>query len=176
MTFAYADPPYLGQAGYYRDRPDWEIWNDPETHRELIARLVRDFPDGWALSLHTPSLRTILPMCPPEARTCGWFKTFASFKPGVGQAYAWEPVIVMGGRKRGRDEPTVRDWCAVPITLRRGFTGAKPRGFCRWLFDFMGARPDDTFADLFPGSGAVTKAWDEWRQQLDLYGAGRRSL
>jgi hypothetical protein len=59
----------------------------------------------------------------------------------------------------------VRDWVAESITLKRGLTGAKPRGFCRWVFDLLGARKGDTLDDLFPGSGAVTAAWQEWSGQ-----------
>jgi hypothetical protein len=31
--------------------------------------------------------------------------------------------------------------------------------FCRWLFGLLGAAPGDQLDDLFPGSGAVTRAW-----------------
>lgn len=37
--------------------------------------------------------------------------------------------------------------------------GAKPAAFCWWLFDLVGAQPGDSFADLFPGSGGVERAW-----------------
>ena len=100
MRFAYADPPYLGCASFYKERADWAMWDDPATHKALIERLSADYPDGWAMSLHEPSLRTILPMCPLDCRVMPWVKPFASFKPGVGVAYAWEPLIVRGGRKR----------------------------------------------------------------------------
>jgi hypothetical protein len=30
----------------------------------------------------------------------------------------------------------------------------------------MGCLPDDELVDLFPGSGAVSRAWDTWRSQL----------
>ena len=163
MKFAYADPPYLGLGRLYTDRhPEALIWDDPATHRVLIERLCAEYADGWALSLHTPSLQAILSMCPTDVRIGSWVKPFCSFKPGVPVAYAWEPVIFRGGRKRGADTPTVRDWVACSITLRRGFTGAKPRGFCRWVFDILGADPADEFDDLFPGSGAVSAAWDEF--------------
>lgn len=166
MHFAYADPPYLGCAPLYAaHHPEAPIWDDPETHRALIERLVTEFPDGWALSLHSPSLRVVLPMCPASARVGAWVKPFASFKPGVPVAYAWEPVIFCGGRKRGRNMPTVRDWTACSITLRRGLAGAKPRGFCRWVFDILGAEPGDALTDLFPGTGAVGAAWAEWTRQ-----------
>jgi hypothetical protein len=164
MKFAYADPPYLGcSERHYGDLHDAAAdYDRPETHQALINRMNDEF-DGWALSLHSPSLHTILPMCPPNVRVMPWCKTFASFKPGVNPGYCWEPVIVRGGRNLGRDVPTVRDWIAEPITLMRGFPGAKPEKFCWWLFDVLGMRPDDEFHDLFPGSGAVSRAWEEWR-------------
>ncbi len=168
MRFAYADPPYLGLGRYYAAlHPEALSWNDPETHRSLVARLCAEFPDGWAMSLHTPSLRIILPMCPEDCRVGAWVKPFASFKPGVNPAYTWEPVIFRGGRKRRRDERTVRDFASVGITLRRGFVGAKPAAFCWWVFDFLGMEPGDEFHDLFPGSGAVGRAWEDYRRAKD---------
>ena len=153
MKIAYADPPYVGQGHRYKC---------PEIdHAELIARLVRDFPDGWALSATSTSLRDLLNLCPPGVRVGAWVKQFAVFKKGVSPAYAWEPVIFTGGRKKSRTQFTGRDWCAANIVLK-GFTGAKPREFCYWLFDdLMGMRPGDELVDLFPGTGAVTRAWQE---------------
>ncbi|MFG6277949.1 hypothetical protein [Microbacterium sp. 5K110] len=37
--------------------------------------------------------------------------------------------------------------------------GAKPAAFCRWVFDLLGAEPQDDFTDLFAGSGGVARAW-----------------
>lgn len=162
MRFAYADPPYLGCGASHYGYPEWD---DPERHRQLIVQLCDEFPDGWALSLHEPSLRVILPMTPPDVRTCSWVKPFASFKPNVPRAYTWEPVIVRGGRPLTREDETVPDHVAANITLQRGLTGAKPEGFCYWLFRFLGAKPDDCLVDLFPGSGAVSRAWDHWQSQ-----------
>jgi hypothetical protein len=157
MKFAYADPPYLGCASFYKGmHPDWAVWDEPETHRNFIATLCDDYPDGWAMSLHTPSLRTILPMCPEDCRVAAWVKPFCSFKPGVGVAYAWEPVIFRGGRKRPRGAETTRDWCAVNITLRKGFTGAKPAEFVQWIMDVLHVQPGDVVNDLFPGSGGCS--------------------
>lgn len=156
MRFAYADPPYIGQAArhYSADPNCAEV-----DHAELIARLVAEFPDGWALSCSSPSLREILPLCPPDVRVMAWVKPFASFKPNVNPAYAWEPIIVRGGRKRERTQATVRDWVAANITLQRGLSGAKPDGFCFWLFEVLGMGAGDELVDLYPGSGAVTRAW-----------------
>lgn len=168
MKLAYADPPYLGCGKLYAERHSAALdWDDPEAHRRLIAQLCDEFPDGWALSASEPSLRTILPMCPSDARTTPWVKPFAIFKPNVGVAYAWEPVIWRGGRKRTREQDTVRDWIMANITLRRGLTGAKPRDFCRQLFAILNLQRGDDLVDLFPGTGAVTAAWQEWCGQSE---------
>ena len=64
-----------------------------------------------------------------------------------------------------REQATVRDYVSANITMQRGVSGAKPDAFCLWLFDLLGMGPDDEFHDLFPGSGAVTRAWEKWRNQ-----------
>ncbi len=162
MRFAYADPPYLGCGKrYVAHHPDALAWDRPETHGALVERLCSEYPDGWAMSLSTPSLRTILPMCPDDARVAAWVKPFAIFKPNVNPAYTWEPVIFRGGRKFTRADTTVRDWVSANITLRRGLVGAKPRLFCSWLFDLLNIQDHDTFDDLFPGTGAVGAVWYE---------------
>jgi hypothetical protein len=137
-------------------------WDDPEHHRRLILRLREEYPDGWALSLSSPSLQTILQFCPADVRVGSWVKPFAIFKPNVNPAYAWEPVIWRGGRMGDRGRATVRDWVAESITLKRGLTGAKPREFCRWIFSLLGAESGDTLDDLFPGTDAMGAAWAEW--------------
>lgn len=159
MRFAYADPPYIGQAKrhYSHDPRCAEV-----DHAALVERL--NGYDAWALSLSSPTLRIILPMCPDDVRVMAWVKPFAVFKPNVNPAYAWEPVIVRGGRKRHRREPTVRDWVSCNITLRKGLCGAKPEKFCFWLFEALGMRPGDEFDDIFPGTGGVTAAWEAYCQ------------
>jgi len=98
-----------------------------------------------------------------------WVKPFAAFKRNVSVAYAWEPVLVKPARKpvvSGR--LVMRDWISEAITLRRGLTGAKPEPVCHWLFEVLGARPDDDLDDLYPGTGAVTAAWVSWRKLFTL--------
>jgi hypothetical protein len=165
MKFAYADPPYLGQGRkhYGRLHPDAADCDGLDFHRALIGRLTAGF-DAWAYSLASTTLRDILPLCPDDVRVGAWCKSFCSFKPNVNPAYAWEPVIFRGGRGRGRWEDKVRDWVVAPISLMTGCPGAKPAAFCYWAFDLIGARPDDEFYDLFPGSGAVSRAWEAWRE------------
>lgn len=166
MRFAYADPPYLGCAKkFYGDHPEAAVYDTLDGHRALIERLSAEFPDGWAYSLHTPSLRQILAICPEDVRVCAWVKPFCSFKPGVKRAFGWEPILVRGGRKINRDALSVRDWVSCSIATGQGLRGAKPPGVLFWLFDFLGMQPQDEFHDLFPGSGAVTRAWESWRSQ-----------
>ncbi len=154
MRIAYADPPYIGQAKRYLEKTEVD-------HKGLVAQLG-DY-DGWALSLSSPTLKQILNLCPNDVRVGAWVKPFCIFKPNVNPAYAWEPIIFKPARSGSRDIPTVRDWVSANITLKRGLVGVKPEEFCLWLFDVLGADKDDEFFDLFPGSGAVTLAWEKWR-------------
>lgn len=161
MRYAYADPPYLGCCKLYDHfhGDDGMCWDEPETHRQLIERLGNDYPDGWALSMTSGNLRTLLPMVPDSHRVAAWVKPFASFKPNVNPGYTWEPVVFVGGRQpRSREELTVRDYISAPITLRRGLTGAKPAAFCQWVLDFLGYRDGDTLTDLYPGTGSMADA------------------
>lgn len=170
MKFAYADPPYLGCGKLYAaHHPDALAWDDPETHRALFERLFDEYPDGWALSLSSPSLEVLLPMVAGRGcRVTPWVKPFAIFKPNVNPAYAWEPVIWRGGRKGDRTRKTVRDWISANITLRRGLTGAKPEGFCHGVLDLLGYQDGDDLHDLFPGTNTMTRAIATYQRQPAL--------
>jgi hypothetical protein len=158
MRFAYADPPYLGQAKRYSDRAE-------VNHRVLIGTLVREYPDGWALSCSSSSLRDLLPMCPPDVRVLAWTKAWAVIRKHTHPTYAWEPVLFRGGRKRQGEPVYVYDWVRSPF-VARGFTGAKPEAFCRWLFRCFNAQPGDQLDDVFPGTGAVGQAWSRYVAEL----------
>lgn len=160
MRFCYADPPYLGQGTRY----GFPEWDTPERHVELIAQLTREFPDGWALSASSPSLRVLLPHVPDDHRIAAWVKPFCAFKRGVRPCYAWEPVIYRGGRNKhhpppvkGGKQTTPKDFHAASITLQKGLTGAKPESFCRWVLDLLNVQPGDEVVDLFPGTGVMTQ-------------------
>jgi hypothetical protein len=164
MRLGYADPPYPGCAHLYKDHPDYAGEVD---HIALVARLEQEF-DGWVLhTAATPDAIALLAPLVKEtgARWCSWVKGFAAFKRNVSVAYAWEPVIIKAARKPVVSKRQVnRDWIECPITLKRGLTGAKPEKVCHWAFELLGARPDDKLDDLFPGTGAVTKAWSTWQK------------
>ena len=161
MKLAYADPPYINQAKrhYSHDPRCAEV-----DHAELITTLQQY--DGWALSMSAArySLQEIVALMPEGSRMAAWVKPFASFKPGVNPAYTWEPVIFVSARPNRRDVDTVKDHCIESITLKKGLAGAKPIRFCKWIFALIGAEPDDTLCDLYPGTGIVSSTWDEWRR------------
>ena len=172
MRFAYADPPYLGcgKKHYAHQHEAAADYDDPSTHRQLVVQLRDEFPDGWACSLHTPSIEEYSHICravlgPDAVRWGSWVKPFASFKKGVNPAYTWEPVIFFGGRPlaSGKKVATMRDYVSANITTKKGTSGAKPDPFSFWLFDMLGMNADDELHDLFPGTGAVTRAYAEWK-------------
>lgn len=177
LTVAYADPPYIGQSKkHYGEHADYAGEVD---HGQLLDRLISDYPDGWALSLHVPSLGVILSMCEDrglslmggDIRIASWCKTFGAYKRNVRVAYVWEPVIFKPPRRLEGSVPT-RDFCTdgddgepvlfESITMKKGLSGAKPDRFSYWLFNVLGLRPQDELHDLFPGSRAVSQAWAEW--------------
>jgi hypothetical protein len=159
LRLAYADPPYPGKAWLYRGHPDYA---GEVNHGALIARLGTY--DGWALSTSAAALPAVLALCPPGVQVAAWHRgerPTASYWPLSG----WEPVIYHGGRPiepsrlQERRVDSLVHGVSVMTTLPRRVIGAKPAAFCRWIFTLLGAAPGDTLDDLFPGSGAVTRAW-----------------
>jgi hypothetical protein len=163
MRFAYADPPYLGQAKkHYGNHPDYAGEVD---HAELIERMCAEF-DGWALSLSMKSLPIILRLCPEDVITLAWFKPIA---PPLGdhRRYNWEPVIMRPVRQYGRGYvPTALIASPPQFTFRQmpasHVIGEKPEEFARWVFASAGLKAGDEMVDLFPGSGAIGRAWEAW--------------
>jgi hypothetical protein len=169
--FAYADPPYPGKAHLYPERTEVD-------HAELVERLERDYPDGWALSTSAAALGAVLRLCPPEARVCIWRRR-VRFVRSTRALNAWEPLIVVRGRPLAADavqdlldvleaellvdDPreldSLLDYRGRYDSLPDALVGMKPPEFSAWLFRQLGARPGDELADLFPGSGAIGRAW-----------------
>jgi hypothetical protein len=86
-------------------------------------------------------------------------------------------VIYHGGRPLDPSRSSATDTTRRVDSLVHGVTpmttlpgrviGAKPAAFSRWMFNLLGAQPGDTFEDLFPGSGAVTRAWTAFTASAD---------
>lgn len=162
LRLAYADPPYPGCAHLYARHPDYAGEVD---HAELIERLTTY--DGWALSTSSKALQDILGMCPSGVRVLAWVKNTIR--------YAWEPVIVSPAREPDPGRGRLRDWihCEAEAFQWRPkpdsyVIGQKPGPFCHWLFEWLGADSCDDFHDLFPGSGAVGRAWQAFASQERL--------
>lgn len=155
MRFGYADPPYPGLAHYYAEKTEVD-------HAELVERLMREFPDGWALSTSSVALGRVLRLCPEETRVCAWVRPVRPTR-SARALQAWEPLLVWGGRPLPTNvTQDLRDVC-IALGRHRAFPGAlvgmKPPAFSEWMFRQLGARIGDELVDLFPGSGAVTEAW-----------------
>lgn len=170
---AYADPPYPGlSARYYGDHPDYAGEVD---HAALLDQLTAY--DAWALSTSASALPYVLSLCPPGVRVAAWFRgSRHNSQAGIPQQ-AWEPVIYAGQivRKPSRTADgdvfrhggTRRVDALVHVARPRTtdpdrVIGAKSATFARWLFDLLGATPDDTLDDLFPGSGGILRAWNAY--------------
>ncbi|OHV39689.1 hypothetical protein BBK14_13540 [Parafrankia soli] len=163
IRLAYADPPYPGKAWLYRDHPDYAGEVD---HAALIARLAGY--DGWALSTSAAALPAVLALCPPGVRVAAWHR---GERPTASRwpLSAWEPVLYRGGRPDDPSHPNTRiqtrrvdslvHGIAPMTTLPGRVIGTKPAAFARWIFQLLGAAPGDSLDDLFPGSGAITRAW-----------------
>jgi hypothetical protein len=52
------------------------------------------------------------------------------------------------------DEPPA---LSEPITMRKGFTGAKPERFCHWVLDLLGWKQGDQVDDLYVGTGVFDR-------------------
>jgi hypothetical protein len=161
----YADPPYPGTARrYYQHEPNYAGEVD---HAALLSRL-EPF-DGWALSTSAKALPMVLPLCPPGIRICVWCKPHGVSSKTRGPHNVWEAVIVKPARLR---RPGVPD-ALIALPARGGGTlpGRKPIAFCMWLFQLLGASPVDALDDLFPGSGVVSRCFEQFKR-VSL-GAGR---
>ncbi|HUR85663.1 MAG TPA: hypothetical protein VMY78_09980 [Solirubrobacteraceae bacterium] len=164
MRFAYADPPYPGKAGYYVERQEVD-------HLTLVAELKAGYPDGWALSTSAAALRDVLAMCPASTRVCVWRRRT---RPTTSKRAlsAWEPLLVVGGRELATDVPQdlldVLDYRGRYDAFPGALVGMKPPEFAVWLFRQLGARAGDELADVFPGSGAIGRAWALYTSRGDL--------
>lgn len=160
-VFAYADPPYPGKAGYYPEKAEID-------HASLLERLTKNYPDGWALSTSSEALRDVLSLCPRGVRICAWFKGPRHTKSRRALV-SWEPLILFGGHPLRVDVVQDLSDGLVAVGRFRRFPGAmigmKPPAFAEWVFRQLGASRADRLDDLFPGSGAIRRAWARYTGQ-----------
>lgn len=161
LRFGFGDPPYPGLARrYYKEQP---TFGGEVDHERLIRELGEGFPDGWALCTSAPALPYVLKLCPDTVRVSIWVRGSRS-----GVSYrarnAYEPVILHGGRPRKMTCHEVLDdvliWGGRQHSHPGALVGMKSAPFCEWVFRQLGALAGDYLTDIFPGSGAVMRAWE----------------
>lgn len=179
MRLAIADPPYpplLNAIGGYKPRASrWygsefrgnnrrsadfheasNEWNDPRRHKKLVEELMAGY-DGWALATSPDGLEVYSPL-PRGVRIAAWIKP--NGMPGSHRLRStWEPIVVYvpAGRRRNVGRGAIDDTFTAP-SPRNGFPGEKPVQWVQWVLAALSYDPaTDTIADLFPGSGAVTR-------------------
>jgi hypothetical protein len=174
--FAYADPPYPGLAGYYRDHADYAGEVD---HAALLSLLATY--DGWALSTSARALPGVLALAVAQdlpVRVAAWIRGPRPHATARHALNAWEPVVYVPAPRdvspvdaaiATRRIDVLTHGVSPMLTLPGRVIGAKPAAVCRWIFDLIGALPGDTLDDLFPGSGMVSKTWE-------LYTAAERDI
>lgn len=180
---AIADPPYLGRAALWYGgkgrskqgsvgracgrgaldaeyNPDAAIYDDPQTHRDLMSQMDSTY-DGWALAASGKTVGWLLPWAYQRgARMAVWHVTNA-IPDGCRVRNTWEAVLyrIPDGRRAVGTGHRVPDLLSAPHPVS-GFVGAKPDTWTRWVLDLLGFQPGDEVHDLFPGSGAVTRAME----------------
>jgi hypothetical protein len=186
LKFAIADPPYLGRAerwygetgcgiarghGRADQHPEAHIWDDPQSHIDLVHRLNRDY-HGWAIAMSVNSLSVYLSAVETDSRNgirvCVWHKPSA-VTSGSRITNHWEPVLINVPKER-------RSWksgnkCSDVFSCnpnRRGFIGSKPHAWTFWILELLGVQEGDSVDDLFPGSGAVAEAMHILAQGLPI--------
>jgi hypothetical protein len=180
MKLCIADPPYLGLANMFygdstayesnhnwggtRQRPDHHPdaaeWDNPETHRLMVERLIAEY-DGWAIAMVPSSLWHYMQWVPQATRVAVWHDP-AVMPGGTHPRRRWEPVMVYVPKCRRNIQqiPPMRRVGDV-MTCRHpsggAFAGRKPAAWTRWILNMLGYNHEtDTVDDLFPGSGAVS--------------------
>lgn len=145
----------VGRADHHPEAREWDL---PETHRALMERLETEY-DGWAIATAHDGV-PVYGVLPRGCRVLIWHKPNT-----IGTASriknVYEPVIVkvpvgrQSSRLMGGQIPDL----LTATAPRKGFAGAKPLAWTRWVLSALGYDPEtDTVDDLFPGSGSVADA------------------
>jgi hypothetical protein len=173
IRVAYADPPYPGLARKYYGCAEVD-------HHELVRRLLEQYPAGWALSTSAEALDDVLAICRElgvRPRVNVWARGSRSSR-AYRPRNAWEPLLTHGGRPTLLEPGEALDDVLVGRGGRQhshpgALVGMKPPRFCVWMFELLGLGPRDELVDLFPGSGAVGRAWTLFASHLEDRDASR---
>jgi hypothetical protein len=122
-----------------------------------MLQLLDEF-DGWAIATSPDGLAAYGTL-PVPCHVMVWVKPNAS--PGSHRILSkWEAVIVYPpvGRRSNRNGAGSMVDVLTANAPRRGFHGAKPPEWTRWVLSSLSYNPaTDEVVDLFPGSGAVSE-------------------
>lgn len=158
LRIAYADPPYPGKASLYPGGREVD-------HASLVHELRKY--DGWALSTSQAALRDVLPSCPPGIRIAVWVRSCRATRSRR-PLNAWEPLIFYQARPLStsvvQDLHDVLEYRGRYRAYPGAMVGMKPPQFAVWMFRLLGASPIDAFHDIYPGSGAVSRAWKRFAE------------
>ena len=168
---AYADPPYPGLSrSHYGKHKDFA----GEVDHSILFATLEEY-DGWALSTNNKNLRPVLSLAPDGARVAAWCNPNSQPWQSRGVTPSWEPVIYRPAREIVPGRARIRDYLLAHSNSgfldRAGehkIIGQKPPWFTEWVLELLGAVPTDELHDLFPGSGAVARAWESWRNQTRI--------
>lgn len=160
LRLAIADPPYPGRAGLYEGHKDFAGEVD---HGALLEHLQGY--DGWALATDEPGLKIVVPLAHARGLdfSVGIWVRGPRPTPSRRPLRTWEAVLYHPARELVSPSPA-RDvlihHAQVCSTLGDDrVVGAKPPAWSAWVFGLLAAQPGDQLDDLFPGSGAVGRAW-----------------
>lgn len=184
MRLAIADPPYLGRAALWYGgkgrskqgtagravgrgdlapefHPDAHEWDDPVKHIELMVALEEEF-DGWAVSCSGKTLAPLIGTADRLGAKLGIWHVTNAIPDGARVRSVWEAVFyrVPDSRRAVGTGHRVTDVLSAAHP-RSGFVGSKPSAWTHWVLDVLGYVPgEDEVVDVFPGSGAVSRAMD----------------
>jgi hypothetical protein len=101
-------------------------------------------------------------MCPVEIYVAVWRRQHRPTRSRRALS-AWEPLLVYGGRDLQTEQPQDvldhLDYRGRYASFPGALVGMKPPQFAVWMFSLLGAQVGDELTDLFPGSGAIGRAW-----------------
>ena len=184
MRLAIADPPYLGRAALWYGgkgrskqgtagravgrgdlapefHPDAHEWDDPVKHIGLMVALEEEF-DGWAVSCSGKTLAPLIGTADRLGAKLGIWHVTNAIPDGARVRTVGEGVFyrVPDSRRAVGTGYRTADvlMAAHPVS---GFVGSKPVEWTHWVLDMIGYVPaEDEVVDVFPGSGAVSRATD----------------